>query len=487
MRVAEIELRKQFEEMGIFPMYISFVSSSLIHTRDPDQFRNWMLSKICYKLIREFKKAGIIKPSSNAMSLLAGGTIAEEAEDPTPMENLSKSYEESWKDPGAIINAELIPDVDDFKSAIEDICEGKGIRRVCFLFDEAAHIFRPEQQRQFFTLFRDLRSPFISCNAAVYPGLTSYGRTFDFSHDGTLHRLERDVLTADYLDNMREIVYKQTDENFERTIERNKENFNILAYAVSGNPRLLLKTVAACPRMNKNEVNEIIKRFYRTSIWTEHSCLGDRFGGHKPLIDWGRNFIEDLVLPETKVKNDRRRAENIEESTCFFWIHRNAPEKVIAALNLLAYTGIVSEMGRGIRATRAEIGTRYGVNLGCLFALEPVPTETAFDIAKNLSVKKLTELGANHPAYNSLTASLPAFEESDISDILIHELSKPIDNLDITSYQKSKLKDIDINTIGDVLRVSETEIRRSIYYVGEIRARRIMNSATAAVLEFLSG
>jgi len=125
----------------------------------------------------------------------------------------------------------------------------------------------------------------------------------------------------------------------------------------------------------------------------EHSTLPEKYAGHRTLIDWGRQFIESEVLPDLQRKNViYLQAE--QKSTCFFWIHRDAPQPVKESLKLLAYTGIVSEHATGIRATRSEVGTRYAVNLGCLLALEATPTATAFPIAKNLTPKRMGEYGA---------------------------------------------------------------------------------------------
>jgi hypothetical protein len=102
-----------------------------------------------------------------------------------------------------------LPNDDSLKAAIEDLCGDLKIARIALLIDEAAHIFLPGQQRRFFTLFRDLRSPYITCNAAVYPGVTYYGETFQPAHDATQITVDRDVTNNDYLENMREIVQKQ--------------------------------------------------------------------------------------------------------------------------------------------------------------------------------------------------------------------------------------------------------------------------------------
>jgi hypothetical protein len=152
----------------------------------------------------------------------------------------------------------------------------------------------------------------------------------------------------------------------------------------------------------------------------------------------------------------------------------------------LAYTGIVSEHASGIRATRSEVGTRYLVNLGCLFALDAIPTTTAFKIAKSLDPRRMSEFGANHSSYQSLLSAVPTFSEPEIGETLRRQLEKSIDVLDITGWQRDGLRSLGINTIGEVLHATETKLQR-IAYVGEKRSRRMRNAAIAAVYEYLSG
>lgn len=487
MRVAELELNKSFQQDKVLPAYLSFLRSSLIHTSDSRQFQHWMLARLCSTILRALRLKGLVVPQSLPFSVLAGGSVSPDGSKKTRLELLAEEYENSYLQPGIPIMPAGVPDVQDFKDAIEEICRGLSITRISVLFDEAIHIFRPEQQRQFFTLFRDLRSPYMSCNAAVYPGVTSYGPVFELTHDATRKRLDRDVLSREYIEQMREIAFKQADSSLTAAIERNAQNFAVLAYAVTGNPRLLLKTLAQSGDLRTAEVNDTIKGFYRSTIWTEHSGLAESYSGHRPFIDWGRNFIESITLPETKAKNDRRQSERLSESTCYFWIHRDTPESIRHALRLLEYTGIVQKGDDGIRGTRSEIGTRYTINLGCLFALEAAPTATALEIVKNLSIKRFTEFGANHSAYQELIQAAPGYQEPNMLQILKEQLSKPIDFLDITAYQNGQLKAIGLGTVGDVLRSKEQDLIQKIDYVGEKRARRIKNAADAAVLEYLSG
>jgi hypothetical protein len=486
LRMAEAELTNEFPQSRVFPVYVSFSKSSLINTTVPQQFQHWMLARICSRLVRALTNAGLIGAFPKSVSILTGGGTPTTGEKPA-IERVMDAFEESWKQQTTNVDLTGLPTIEEFKDAIEDLCGDLSLRRVIVLIDEAAHIFLPEQQRQFFTLFRDLRSPYISCKAAVYPGVTSYGDTFQPIHDATMLTLDRDILGANYVGNMREIVEKQAESGLISEIARHGENFAILAYAASGNPRVMLKTIAKAPRVTAQQINDTIREYYRNDIWAEHSTLPEKYAGHRTLIDWGRQFIESEVLPDLQKKN-AQYLENQQspQSTCFFWIHRDVPQPVKEALRLLAYTGIVREHASGMKATRSEIGTRYAVNIGCLFALEATPTTTALRIANNLTPKRMSEFGANHPAYHSLLTAVPTLLEADVGEVLRRQLSKSIDVLDITEWQCARLRELGLTTVGDVLHASETKLRE-IAYVGEVRSRRMRNAAIAAVYEYLSG
>jgi hypothetical protein len=481
LRVAQAELQKEFETSKVLPVYVSFVRSSLLSSSDPDQFKHWMLAKICAAITRSLEKNGLLSNQPRGIKILAGGKVGDE---PTQIETIAAAYEDSWRDPSKDIDGSAVPTIDDVKEALEDACEVLDVRRINLLIDEAAHIFLPEQQRQFFTLFRDLRSHCITCNAAVYPGVTSFGETFQPVHDATMLSIDRDVLSQDYIANMREIVEKQADSQVLSNIAQNGRNFAILAFAATGNPRLLLKTLARAPKVNSSQVNEALREYYRTEIWSEHSTLAEKYFGHKDLIDWGRTFIEGIVLPDVRQKNEVS-AKQDRSTSAFFWINRDAPEVIKESLRVLAYTGVVVENADGIKASGA-IGKRYMVNLGCLFAQEATPSASAFDVATSLSAKRSTEYGPNHPSYKSLADNSSQIVNASIAPAIQAQLDKTIDVLDITPWQKEKLTELGLTTIRSVLSATEEKLKEAIY-VGDVRARRMRNAAIAAVMEYLSG
>ena len=276
---------------------MTFVRSSLLASGDPEQFKHWMIARICSATIRTINKAGLSPKASRSASILLGETSDSTK---SKLEAIAEQYESSWQNPGHRPDVSLVPTIENLKDALEDLCAELNIVRFALFIDEAAHIFLPEQQLQFFTLFRDMRSHVVTCNAAVYPGVTSFGETFQPAHDASLVYIDRDILQADYVEKMREIVEKQADSSVLRDISSHAKNFGILAYAATGNPRLLLKTLERSPKVNAGQVNQTIREFYRTEIWAEHSQLAEKYSGHRPVIDWGRTFLEVHVLQTLK-------------------------------------------------------------------------------------------------------------------------------------------------------------------------------------------
>lgn len=284
MRIAEIDIEES--RKPLLPVFVSFNISSLLNSDDPLQFYHWMLAKSLKALINKLRKKGYLI-SSHSANLLSNDESDDDNVIETGLRKIVKTYENSYRG-NTSIEISILPDIEDVKEAIETICEENSLERIFFFFDEAAHVFRPEQQRQFFNLFKDLRSPYITCNAAIYPGVTYFGDSFELMHDCIYKKLERDIRDQDYIDYFKKIVFKQADDNLKTAIETNRELFSTLALSCGGNPRMLLKTLQDLKKFNTSSVNEVIKSFYRDQIWAEHTELGEKYKGHKTLIDWGR-------------------------------------------------------------------------------------------------------------------------------------------------------------------------------------------------------
>lgn len=503
LKMAEKELDETYQTSKILPVFVSFSKAIFIDIeKDILFFKQWMLAKILFELKMKLKKHGIGLNQPYTLTNLFG--CAEENDEfANKLNNFISTMEEVWRNKdgreleklvdifGVAPNKiGIISDVDYFKKLIEELCEGYDIERVVLLFDEACHNFIPIQQREFFTFFRDLRSPYISCKAAVYPGITSYG-TFQAFHDAEVRKIERDISDKDYLKNMREMVKNQLGDDVYKIFEQNGDNFNALIYAASGNPRLMLKSIYAASdelkSLKSTNTNNTIKQFYRTSIWNEHTKLGEIYAGYKPIIDWGREFIETKVLEETNKKNEKRLGEKDYSQTIYFAINRKAPEVVKKAMRILEYSGIVSLHTEGTKV-RTEILDRYQINFGIVLASETkdTPVKRYKEISSHLSVKLYTEYGENSPSYGNVTDIVLNENVGNSSEVLNCILDSPIEKLDLTLFQLTTLRNSGFVTVGDVLKGNEGTLQKA-YGIGPKRARRIFDIVFNASIEYIAG
>ncbi|MBL1459121.1 MAG: hypothetical protein COA34_014895 [Methylophaga sp.] len=499
LRMAEQEMSERFEQDRVLPVYLSFKKSSLVQSSGENRFLYWMMSKLCSQTIRAFKARNFLQPSEASLTLSSGRL----GNDEDALHKISNQFEESWRDPTTSIEVGSVPDVDNFIEAVEELCQRNGVERICILFDEAAHVFRLEQQHAFFSLFRDLRNPYITCNAAVYPGITSYGGSFELAHDATLVRLDRNISTSTYVESMREIVLKQANRKAvngssdekrlaERIIRQADasgpfaSNFPLLAYCAHGNPRHLLKTIGTLKSYSVPDVEATIKTYYREEVWKEHTALGEKFRSYKSIVDWGRDFVEEELIPKLAKRNDNPETRGTKETTAFFWIHRDAPEEIKKALSLLSYVGLVQELDRGYRGTRKQLGIRFFVHLGALLANAAHPAQELGKVVPTLAVKRMIEFGKNHQSFGDVEFEFEVSDDMLSIGVVQAQLAEPVEVLDLSEWQISKLDSNGFNDVGDVLSAGEDELRR-IYMVGEVRSRQMYNAAKAAMLEYLLG
>lgn len=499
LRVAEAQLRGGFEQDFVLPVYITFSRAALLKQKE-DDFVPWMTARISSAVKRSLTKFSLNLSQDSTLYELTKATS--KGREIQIDDFIIDQYESLSTDSQDVRGTELLPDSDQLRESLEEACEELGLKRIILLVDEAAHVFVPAQQRQFFTLMRDLRSPKVAVKAAVYPGVTSYGTSFQPVHDSTVVAVDRFVTHENYLESMREIVVRQVVQNSPPTsdsasrdgksakneksikelkvMEQNREAFNALAFASMGNPRVLLKTYAE-DKLSKSSVKATIKRYFTEDIWSEHSSLADRYPGHSELVDWGRKFIQDTVLEDLHERN-----ENASEWSSALWIHRNAPASVKMALSLLCYSGILVEDRSQVRATRSELGTRYFVNFGCTMSVDAEPIEYGTRLIRKFSPKRMQEFGAKHRAFDEIAMVSILPSEEGRAQALERRLAQSADLLDLTDFQKAKLKELNLKTIGQVLLTDESQYK-TLHYVGDSRARQISNAATTAVIEYISG
>lgn len=486
MKVAESELSDDFSKNRILPIFVN-LSSCCIYLES--NILNVMISRTLIALQKSLRDHGIIVKGKLFAPIISVDEnpiikqLEEYIKSTSDSENTGSGSSESFD-----INDESISkDIGLFKDFLSQICETFSIKRIIILFDEACQVFSPKQQRIFFNYFRSLREHYIVCKAAVYPGIISYGN-FQAFHDATVKKVERSISSEDYICKMREIVRKNFESYYSDISTQGELLDNVIFYA-SGNPRLLIKSMNEILSNNgkfrSGRVKDVIKEFYGTTIWAEHTKLSDMYPGHTDMINWARNFIESSVLPSIHKVN----YESSDKQTIYFLISRKAPEVIQHSIKILEYSGIISLCDEGVKR-RTDVYNRYEINLGVVVNSEKqsnIPTR-GIEIATKLSKSHLfVEFGANSPEYGDYK-NLVEITKSDNSDqdILGTILKQDIDVLDLTYTMKTKLHENRFNSISDVLSGGEDALR-SIPYVGAVRSRKISNLVFNAILEYISG
>lgn len=483
MKKAESELTDEFENKRILPVYTSFATSSVCENTSISKL---MVNKILISLREKLKEQGIIVNGSIFKPIIKKdmNPIVRKLEE--YIGNVSNIDEE---DEGVQIdNEDIINNIDYFREFVKELCDEFKINKLIIMFDEACQIFAPTQQRKFFDLFRALRFPLIVCKAAVYPGLVSYG-TFQQFHDATTKKLERSILSDDYIEKMREIVKNNYPAEYNKMAE-NGELLNTIIYCSNGNPRFLLKSLNVILEkshsIKTSVVNDVIKEFYRATIWTEHTKLEERYVGHKKMIEWSRRFIENVVSTDIAKINVKANEES-GKTTVYFAVSRRAPEVVKQAIKILEYSGIVV---LDVEATkfRYDYYDRYQLNFGIIL-LTTVSSNFAVvckNIMNNISQKKFPNYGENSLSYEGIEKLVVINEEIDKKSFLDAILNKEVDKLDISNKLLKRLKDAGINLIKDIFDKDESELKK-IHYIGPVRSRQIYNDVMAAVIEYISG
>ena len=95
----------------------------------------------------------------------------------------------------------------------------------------------------------------------------------------------------------------------------------------------------------------------------------------------------------------------------------------------------------------------------------------------------MTEYGSNYPFFERIR---DVVIDTTGNSSIINQFDKSIDTLDLTPWQKEKLRELGIDTIGKLIDVEENKLKEA-RYIADVRARQMKNAAVAAVCEYLLG
>jgi energy-coupling factor transporter ATP-binding protein EcfA2 len=294
-----------------FPIYVNYkrsLSIEPLYTSGKNGtywFHQWIILKIyqgIYETLKEIKD-----PTALSISLKK----AKESSDFLEMSNSSKV------DQDAVSIGRLEEDI----LRVLDIT---GRYRCVLLLDDAAHAFSPDQQRDFFDFFRQIKSKEISPKAAIYPGVTNYSSSFHVGHDAEQIDVWIKPDRDEYIQFMRTIIGARFPSGIDSTIEQNAVAVDFLCYASFGVPRALLNMLQSLIVEDGDEdtlsidfsrasVLRAVKQHYGNTKKLFTSLIG-KVPVYKRFIETGEFILGnsfDLLKKYNKGKEDVKQSVSI--------------------------------------------------------------------------------------------------------------------------------------------------------------------------------
>ena len=531
MKAAMLRSQEKFSQNSILPVWVSFEESIRLErikviNNSIDPFLQWTMGKILYECLNKISE---LQPKSSEQLNLRLSKIFK---GPTPntfskYTSLLNDYirvleKGDIEDNNHVINfspsAELTDILDNpqtFREFLLELIKDYKLQRIVLLFDEAAHVFSFSQQEKFFTFFKSLRNPAIACKAAVYPGVTNYGKYFERGQDAKEIRIDWSPTNSEDVDYIKKIIKKRIktyDINYWNKLTSNKNVLELIAICSNGNPRFafhIIDELESNKAFKSNVSVPVLINSIRTVFntkWREFDTLKQRLIRFEKYISEAESFIKETILPNLRLWNDKQRMNNRKLSIGFY-ISTKAYDQLEKVFSVLAYSNII-----GIDYSKRSIGHfKYAhyvtINPSILFT--------------DLIIKDVTELQntsiaiENNQAYTELSSSIKDMfshvgivnyincsntncdfktkddlyrfcpkcgskieiqEEESLYKIL---RSHSLDNLKLSMKIISRVKSR-FSNIGDLYDCDIDELRMK--YIQDVRINMIRN-----VLEYMSG
>ena len=202
LRLAEIEMDAEFPTHKRLGVYVSFKTSTVLEgvkAGERDGFQLWVNAKILQALHGKLEQLDLIGRAGEAdpYERIFGISSVEKTRlflEEKLFQLQKLAFVTDKEKLLSEIGSEFLDRVRDtgfLAEMVKNVITQFELKRVVFLFDEAAHTFIPSQQEIFFEIFKLLHGGPIAAKAAVYPFVTSYGRNFEVGHDAIVLSMDR--------------------------------------------------------------------------------------------------------------------------------------------------------------------------------------------------------------------------------------------------------------------------------------------------------
>lgn len=486
------------------PVYVNYSKSLALEplffkqANAPQLFRQWILAKIIQGVSGSFNEVG--KAADDELAKLAAWA-----------ETLIYTLETGGKAESltiAMSPGRLVPLLDQW-------AEMFGSRRSVLLLDDAAHAFSQEQQKDFFEIFREMKSRAVAAKAAVYPGVTRYSPHFHIGHEAELLEAWMQPVGQTYLDVMWSVVERRMPPVYLDQLRSQREICDLIALASFGIPRGFLNMIAAAlgmgtlqdgrGQLNRSRAIEAIRE-HAESIRAIYQALSKKLPRYKRFVEIAGE-LDHRAISLIRSYNTRR---TVKTKAVTFAIQEGYGPEVERIVGFLEYAGAIRR-GRTVSKGDKGVFRRFDVHYALLIGAN------AASLGMNYTTKELvnTYLEPNAQSYargsaanflgenylERCTLDLPPCPQCDapraspdarfcvncgkeLVGTSVYEglLKASVSDLPLTEKKIRDLKRAGLSTVQDVVMDDENTKLRAIPYVGEVWAGRIRNAAE----EFLS-
>ena len=520
LRMAEIELDLSFPAEKKLSVYVNFKTSTLLEgvkADERDAFQIWVNIKILEALhekllaLNLIAKSGVSDPYQRVFGITSVDETKAMLEDKIHLLQKLAFSKSGREEIISQIGKEFLAKAQDTSflvNIIKGVAERFSLNKIIFFFDEAAHTFIPDQQNIFFEIFKLLHGGQVACKAAVYPTVTNYGRNFEVGQDAIVLSVVRfDPGEAGRRENrthFRNILEKRiASQTLHKKIFAKGAELDLCIDLSNGNPRALLhmlnNALSGSTNLTERAVSLAVQNYVDQALLPYHQSLSKRLPKYSLHIRVGLELLRGYLIPEIRTKNHRRTKS--EYQSAFFTVQRDMSPNLKLALDILSYSGMVSQIGTV--KTAHGTGPRYLVNLALMATEKAFDTPKTSDAIARLSLTDYREFSSSDAQIQTFLSALLAPSEvcPDCSNaipssakfcgecgyrviatsIVSALLEESISALPVSDRLLDRVRP-KFPTVGAVVQAKRAELM-TIPYIKEYRSRIIKNAAD----EFISG
>jgi len=382
------------------------------------------------------------------------------------------------------------------------------LKRLVFLFDEAAHTFIPPQQEIFFEIFKLLHGGDLAVKAAVYPTVTSYVRNFEVGQDAIVISMDRFEpgeagrtanrrLFRDLLD--RRLPAKSP---LRKKVFSKGELLDLCIDLSTGNPRAFLHLLnrAIDQGFSDRAVTLATQEFVDQELLPYHVNLAKRLPKFASHVRVGLDLLRGYLIPEIRTKNHRQTKSGYQSA--FFTVSRDMSPNLKLSLDILSYSGVLVNKGT-VKIAERQTGLRYMVHFAILAAEKAFASAKLSEAIGSISLTDYREFSASDGQIGTYLRELQELGDHcsicsiaippnakfcpecgnrlEVSSIIGPLLDESVDALSLSLALRQRVKP-NFPRVGDIVQATREEVMR-IKWIKEVRSRIIKNAAD----EFISG